>query len=223
MDSRETDGRTTPPACSRATQSASLKSRFSILSQRVQSFSALSRSIGKRPAKRCPGIDHLPPALECIATPIGPLHGTSKRMGQRRLCKFRSEVRLVADPVTKRTAEAMYGVRLRLQPPHHHLEGHPAQWPRRFLARETRESLQIHAFPQRSGRRAAPTGTRCARPAFIRSAGMVQINWSMSNSSQRAARSLPSRFLRRASPDRQAVKMTNSRLRADTELSFLVF
>ena len=54
-------------------------------------------------------------------------------------------------------------------------------------------------------RAGADSGTRCSTPAFIRSAGMVQIPASRSISDQRA----PS-----ASPERAAVRIVNSSARA---------
>jgi hypothetical protein len=130
-------------------------------------------------------------------------------MRQRRLSYLSRCAGRLADLVPEARTEPVHGEVASLHPAQHHSSRHDGEGASHLGTGEqegfwTIDGTQLgHVF--RTAAAGAERGTRCARPAFMRSAGTVPTLDSRSTSSHRA----PS-----TSPDRVAVRIANSRARA---------
>ena len=154
-------------------------------------------------APRRPSSHQRPALFQRVAAPIGLLGLVADHMRERRLGDLAREMRLIARPISEGRAEAVNGDAL--DAPSGAKPFPSPYW--RAACRRAGRGRRICRFSLRRAFRVSPahgsdSGTRCARPAFIRAAGIVQTFVAMSISDQRAPRT---------SPERVAVRMQNSK------------
>ena len=163
-------------------------------------MSSSSRQFYDLTARRCcigcPCVHELTPLVEEISAPISSLGLVLDCMGKRHLTDFTGKIRSFGRPVAKGRPKTVAGD-FQLHAAKRHQECHIAE---RLAVRTTRKHKAI-LNTDRSGQiQRGDSGTRCSRPAFIRSAGTVQTSPSISS------QCAPS-----TSPVRAAVRMANSK------------
>ena len=135
----------------------------------------------------------------CAPAPPPPPRGVVGRLGA---------------PVAERAPESVSGKVSALHPPQQHQQRHARQRLALLATGETNAlgSGLVASFATSRSASSAPSdsGTRCSRPAFMRSAGTIQVAACMSNSDHRAPIT---------SPVRAAVRIANRSASAETPSS----